>query len=671
MMTRSTAYSILFCLPILTAISPANGEDSTGNVHDPANAVTNLDVHEELACTLFASEPMLTNPSNIEVDHRGRVWVCEIVNYRGHSGKRPEGDRILILEDTDGDAKADEQTVFYQKPEFISPHGICVLGTPDGKGTRAIVSVGEKVIVLTDTDGDDQADREEVMFTGIRGTQHDHGIHAFVFGPDGKLYFNMGNEGRRLLDKDGKPVIDQAGNEVATRREPYQEGLVFRCNLDGSQVETLGWNFRNNWEVTVDSFGTIWQSDNDDDGNKGVRINYVMEFGNYGYKDELTGAGWNQSRTGMHEEVPKRHWHLNDPGVVPTLLLTGAGSPVGITIYEGELLPVVFQGEMIHCDAGPSVVRAYPVEKDGAGYTAEIVNLLEGTRNNWFRPADVSVAPDGSLIVADWYDPGVGGHAAGDLERGRLFRITPRGKARKYAPPEFDFSSAAHCVEALENPNYAVRYIAWTQLHEMGEKAEDELKGLFTSDNPRHRARALWLLGKIGGRGEEYVTQAIGDEDPNIRIVGIRLARQLDDVDEMGVAARLVRDASPQVRRECAIALRHSESSQMPELWAELAAQHDGEDGWYLEALGIAAEGRWDECLGAWLAKAGGPQEAVQTQAGRDIIWRSRAKATPALLAMIVQNESTPDEQKPRYMRAFDFLAGPEKDAALKSLLGL
>jgi hypothetical protein len=74
-------------------------------------------------------------------------------------------------------------------------------------------------------------------------------------------------------------------------------GMVFRCNLDGSEVETLAWNFRNNYEVAVDSFGTLWQSDNDDDGNRGVRINYVMEYGNYGYADELTGEGWSTGWT--------------------------------------------------------------------------------------------------------------------------------------------------------------------------------------------------------------------------------------------------------------------------------------------------------------------------------------------------------------------------------------
>ena len=109
---------------------------------------------------------------------------------------------------------------------------------------------------------------------------------------------------------------------------------------------------------------------------------------------------------------------------MPNLLQTGAGSPTGITVYEGDLLPM-FRGQLMHCDAGPNVCRAYLIADDGAGYRAEIRDILTGTQDKWFRPSDVKVAPDGSLVIADWYDPGVGGHGMGDLDRGRLFRIVP------------------------------------------------------------------------------------------------------------------------------------------------------------------------------------------------------------------------------------------------------
>ena len=91
-------------------------------------------------------------------------------------------------------------------------------------------------------------------------------------------------------------------------------------------------------------------------------------------------------------------------------------------VYEGTLLPKVFQGQVIHCDAGPSVVRAYPVTKSGAGYDAEVVDILNGaSRDKWFRPSGVVAAPDGSLIVADWYDPGVGGHNMRDSKEADFF----------------------------------------------------------------------------------------------------------------------------------------------------------------------------------------------------------------------------------------------------------
>lgn len=659
----STVQFHVYTQPPPALVATVAGLDSP--IRDAANAVANLDVAEGLEATLFAAEPEISNITNIDIDHLGRVWACEVKNYRKHNGSRPEGDRLIVLEDADGDGKCDKTTVFYQGRDIDSAHGICVLGS------RVIVSAGDKVQVFYDENGDLKADdKREVLFSGIGGTQHDHGIHAFVFGPDGKLYFNFGNSGNQLKDKNGKLVVDKAGNQVLANRKPYQEGMVFRCNLDGSEVETLGWNFRNNWEVTVDSLGTIWQSDNDDDGNKGVRINYVMEYGNYGFKDEITGAGWQTKRENMEAEIPQRHWHLNDPGVVPTLLLTGAGSPTGICVYEGTLLPKVFHNQVIHCDAGPSVCRAYPVTKDGAGYQAESVNILYGARDNWFRPSDVCVAPDGSLFVADWYDPGVGGHNQQEVDKGRIFRVAPPGA--KYTVPKYDFSTMEGALAALKSPVVSVRYLAFSTIVDQNEQAARALHETFlqSNDDPRYQARlmgaaAAWLAknGKTETIGE--LTAAIQKhENPDLRVAGIRLAR-LHGID-VARLANAATDKAPEVRRELAISLRHSKSPAAAGIWAELAQQHDGQDRWYLEALGIAADRQWDAFLDAYLAKT---SEPWKTPAGRDILWRSRAKKTPDLLVKIMKDPATKEEEQPRYFRALDFLAGPEKEAALKSLL--
>lgn len=664
----SVQFSVYTQKPDLTALiakATKTNEKNQAGAQEANNAVANLTIHPKLSARLFAAEPMLLNPSNIDIDHRGRIWVCEVVNYRKHKGARKEGDRILILEDTDGDAQADKATTFFQGTEVDTAHGVTVLPTADGKHTKVIVAVGDKILVFHDTDGDDKADRFEPLFTGISGTQHDHGIHQVQFGPDGRFYFNFGNAGRQIKDAKGQPIIDLAGNEVNNQRQPYQEGMVFRCYPDGREFETLGWNFRNNWMVTVDSFGTMWQSDNDDDGNKGVRINYVMEYGNYGYKDELTGAGWKVKRTGMHTEIPKRHWHLNDPGVVPNLLQTGAGSPTGICIYEGDLLPTEFQGQMIHCDAGPSVVRAYPVKPDGAGYQATTVNILEGTKDKWFRPSDVKVAPDGSLIAADWYDPGVGGHNARHIESGRLFRVAPKGNS-KYRNPKFDFSSVNGCIAALKNPNNAARHIAWNELHKQQAQAKPALEKLAADTNPRFRARALWLLAMIKGNAQAAIETAMKDKHPEVRGMSLRIARQ-HNIDTLPLVNKLVLNQQPRsVWRECLIALANTKKPRaVAPIWGLLASEHTGRDRWYLEAVGIAARGHEALYFDTWIKGI----HQWDTKGGRDIIWRLRTPKAATYLAKILTDPKTKAAEKDRYMRALDFIPkSKEKDDALAEI---
>lgn len=624
--------------------------------HKTEHAIDGIQLADpELEVTLFASEPMMMNPTNMDIDEKGRVWICEGYNYRNKLNPKnpynPKGDKILIMEDTDQDGKADKSTVFYQGEDINSALGISVLGN------KVIVSCSPNVFLFTDENNDGKADKKEIIFTNLKGVQHDHAIHAFSFGPDGKLYFDGGNEVETLSDKNGKELTDDLGRPFST----YRQGKVFRCDIDGSNVEILAHNFRNNYEVAVDSYGRMWQSDNDDDGNKGVRINYVMDYGNYGFKDEMTGASWQERRTNWESEIPLRHWHLNDPGVMPNLLQTGAGSPTGMIVYEGKLLPQKYQNQVIHCDAGPSIVRSYPAEKRGAGFTATINNILDGSkRDQWFRPSDVTTAPDGSIFVADWYDPGVGGHAMGDSVRGRIYRIAPKGKA--YSVPKFDFETAGGCVEALQNPNLSARYLAWTKLHAMQDKAESALLELWKQNDSRMRARALWLLGKIKGKEQKYIQEAANDKDEDIRLTAIRLSRELP-FDNLPMLKKLATDASPQVRREVALAIRHKTSPEAADIWTTLANQYDGTDRWYLEALGVSADNQWDAFFTNYMAKAG--EKWKTNAAAKDLVWRSRSTDNVFRLAELAKSEPN----NLRYFRAFDFQTNPEKTKVLMAML--
>ncbi len=657
-MRYTSLFTLLACAALIPALFSCT-KSAPPAEHSAESSLADLKVHDGLEVTLFASEPMFSNPTNIAIDERGRVWVCEAYNYRNqYNPKNPvkkEGDRIMILEDTDGDGKADKSKVFYQGTDVNSALGISLLGN------KVIVSCSPNVFVFTDENGDDIPEKKEIFFQGIQGLQHDHGMHSFVFGPDGKLYFNFGNEGKSLLTAAGDTVVDVHGYKVVTNGKPFREGMVMRADVDGSNVEVLGNNFRNNFEVAVDPYGTLWQSDNDDDGNKGTRINYVMEYGNFGYKDEMTGASWGARRTNMEKEIPFRHWHLNDPGVVPNVLQTGGGSPSGITVYEGTLLPEVFRGQMIHAEPGNNVVRSYPVENAGAGYKASIVNILESQKDQWFRPVDVAIAPDGSLFIADWYDPGVGGHQVGDVDRGRIYRVAPAKS--EYKISALDVTTIDGAIKALTNPNSANRYRGWNALAAEAEKAEGDLQKLLMSGSQREKAQALWLLARLPGKEDSYINKAITDADPNIRITGIRIARSLKK-DILPVVKKLAGDSSPQVRREVAIALRGNTSHDAADIWTELALQYNGTDRWYLEALGISAAGNWDLYFDTWKKKVG---KDWSTAANRDIVWRSRSKDAMPLVAELIR--SSDEKEMLRYYRAFDFQTHPSKQQILAQLV--
>jgi putative membrane-bound dehydrogenase-like protein len=659
------ALPVLLCVPLAL---PVPAYAAAPNPRDPQNAVAGLDVYPGLEATLFASEPTLTNPTNIDIDHRGRVWVCDVANYRSHAGERPGGDRILILEDTNGDGKSDKSTVYYQGKDLVSPMGICVLGN------KVIVSASPHIFVFTDENGDDKPDKKEFLFTNVGAPQHDHSAHSFVFGPDGKLYWNFGNTGRQVCDKNGKIVVDKAGNEVRDNGRPYRQGMVFRCNLDGSEFEVLAHNFRNNYEVCVDSFGNIWQSDNDDDGNFATRIVYVMEGGNYGYVDEMSGASWQTPRTNLEKEVPRRHWHQNDPGVAPTMHITGAGSPSGICVYEGRLLPKPFHDQLLHCEPGHNVVRCYRVAKDGAGFkVTETLELLKGKRDNWFRPADVCVAPDGSVFVSDWYDPGVGGHNQADTKRGRIFRVAPKGKT--YNPPRINPSTPEGAAQALANPCQACWHLGWTRVQRLDIEVAPALEPLLKSENFRMAARAIAAIAATQQPTPSDLIPGINadlpkeqqQQNPDADVVNIRLLRRASDEALASLQHDLIVNGAPDVRREAVLSLRNRKAANVSRIWAALAANHDGKDRWYLESLGIGAANKWDACLDAWLAKVG---DKWNTPVGRDIIWRSRAKKTPEYLAKIIADPAVPTAELPRYFRAFDFQAeGEVKNAALLALV--
>lgn len=660
----------LFCLQLISCNSADHVDTDTVRYEDldeeakhlAENALLSFNLREGLAVTQFAAEPMMINPTNMDIDSRGRVWICEARNYRlpynPNHQPRSAGDRILILEDMDQDGVADTAKVFYQGNDINAALGIAVLGD------RVIVSASPNVFIFYDQDQNDIPERKDTLFTSIKGIDDDHGIHAFTFGPDGRLYFNFGNAGYQIRDKHGNPVKDRFGRTIEGNGQPYRQGMAFRCDIDGSNLEVLGYNFRNIYELCVDSYGNIFQSDNDDDGNKGVRINYIIEYGNYGYQDQITGAGWRERRVGMHEEISMRHWHQNDPGVIPNMLMTGAGSPAGIAFYEGTMFPEAFHQQIIHAEPGHQVVRAYITEKSGAGYKARIENIME-SEDKWFRPSDVCIAPDGSLFVSDWHDAVVGGNGMDDIERGRVYRITPKGQESNFSLPPLDLNTLDGAAQGLKSPNQAIRFLAWNRLHDAGLSAEPALLKLLDEGSYLTSIRSLWLLAQLPQKGLDYTTKLLANQNEDFRIAGIRMLRAYHPEHLLENLRTMTNDPSQQVRREIAIALTGFCSEEAINIWLQLVNRVDPGDRWALESLSLPTDHCPDSYFSAWLSGV----DDWKTPLGMALIWRIRSAQVLPYLRKVIEDASTDQSELAKFFRAFHFVDSPDKNDILAEIL--
>src|SRR5262249_9955502 len=197
----------------------------------------------------------------------------------------------------------------------------------------------------------------------------------------------------------------------------------------------------------------------------------------------------------------------------------GRGFPAGLAVYEGSLLSKSYQGSLLQTDAGAHQLRCYPLKTESVGLIGKRAELAQ-SKDPWFRPIDVGVAPDGSVFVADWYDPNFGPPML-DTTRGRIYRIAPRG--HKPSTPKLDLDSKAGLLAALGSPAPSVRSLALARLDSMDRtQAVDILEAAAVQNtNIWLRARALWQLGRLGRL--RLLNTAFIDPDPRFRILAIRV----------------------------------------------------------------------------------------------------------------------------------------------------
>lgn len=609
-------------------------------------------VPEGMEITRWASSPMLHNPTNIDIDKDGRIWVAEGRRYRRSMEKFPKGDRIVVLEDKNKDGKADSSHTFVQDPDLVAPLGVAVIDN------KIVVSQPPDLIVYTDVDRDlkfDPAkDKKEVLLTGFSGKNHDHSLHSVTAGPDGKWHFNAGNTGGMFTDKSGKtfriagpynpkpigPIeFPFKAADVAGKKSDdghiYVGGFAVRMNPDGTHAEITGHNFRNSFEQSINSFGDVFQNDNDDP--PACRVSHVLEYGNAGFASADGKRSWQADRR-PGQSIPVAEWRQEDPGTMPAGDIYGGGSPTGNVYYENGALGEKWRGTFLACEAGRNIIFAYQPRLYGAGFELEqgtfitsnpekkwagsdfikggFLKLSQDIRTE-FRPSDVAVGPDGAIYVSDWIDARVGGHQALDkTQSGAIYRIAPKGF--KSVIPKLNLDSTAGLIEALKSPAINVRNLGFVGLKNKGEAALPVVKALLEDDNPYIASRAIFLMPHLGAAGIEAATKiASGSNDAMQRIAAFRALRRADQA-----LPDLSSDPSPAVLREVALSCRNLPLDECRDPLVKIAGKFDGSDRSYLEAFGIGASGKESGIYDAVKKTIGDDDPLKWSEAFIRIAWR-------------------------------------------------
>lgn len=420
---------------------------------------------------LFAESPQIVTPTDVDVDHLGRVWAIESnthfrpANYTGHSS-----DRVLVFYDEDHDGKADRIETFADG--FVHAMSLAVRF-----GDGVYVATRKEVFHLTDTDGDGKADRRRVILRLDTAGDYPHnGLAGFAFDGLGFLYIGLGENlgaAYRLIGTDGRTL--SGGGEG---------GSIFRCRPDGSDLTLWATGFWNPHASCVDGFGRMFTVDNDPDDRPPCRMLHIIPGGDYGYR-------FRNGRRGIH---PFTAWDGELPGTLPMVSGTGE-APSGIVAYESNAFPSEFRGSLLATSWGDHRIDRFRVHPQGTSLTSKAEPIIVGGEN--FRPVGLALAPDGSLFATDWVlrDYTVHGH-------GRIWRIGPKAASRRMKADDLAAVPRLPLLELrqklgshrLDVRRLAARTLAERDPSYLAAVAIDQ-KSL-----PRPRLEANWALARRSGR---------------------------------------------------------------------------------------------------------------------------------------------------------------------------
>jgi putative membrane-bound dehydrogenase-like protein len=487
------------------------------NILPPEEAIKQFTVAKGYEINLFASEvefPDLENPVNFTFDAKGRLWVATMPSYPQYQPPNKPNDKLIVFEDSDGDGKADKQTVFADGLHL--PTGFEV-----GDG-GAYVAQEPNLVHLIDTDDDGKADQKKIVMGGFDSGDSHHAIGAFVWGPGGGVYMH-----------EGTFHITQVETPYGPTRNGH--GAVYRFDPTRQKLETfVSYNFANPWGHCWDRWGQNFVADASGGANY-FGTAFSMRTQNFAGEDDF-GPFKFIYRKKMEQFFPKR--------VRPT---------AGCEIVSSRHFPPEAQGNyLLNNCIGFQGVLQHTVKEQDSGFTGKEIEPILFSSDRNFRPTDLQFGPDGALYIVDWFNPLVGHmqHNLRDPNRdhthGRIWRITYPGRPL-LKNQDLTKLSIPELLELLKSPEDRVRHRTRIQLREF--PAADVVaavrtwsKGLDTKGNDydHHLLEALWVCqhhntaGSSDTTTREFSRNLLQDrlecEDGRVRAAAVRVLSHWRDL---------------------------------------------------------------------------------------------------------------------------------------------
>lgn len=489
------------------------------------DALNKLKVPAGYKIELFASEKEfndLANPVQMSFDNKGRLWVATMPSYPHYKpGDAKPNDKILILEDTNNDGKADKQTVFVDGLHL--PLGFEI--APEG----VYVSQGTNLKLFTDTNGDDKADKVEILLSGFDDHDTHHNNSAFCADPSGAIY---GGEGVFLHTNVETPY----GTVRATN------GGFYRYSPQLHKLErTAQLSIPNPWGIAFDHWGQPFFAETSSPDVRWMMPGTVLP--RYG---EATHKGV--------QLIEKDHM------VRPTS---------GLEFLWSRHFPDEVQGDMlINNTIGFLGTKQHSVVDDGTGYKTKHRQDLIVSEDRNFRPVDMEIAPDGSLYVIDWHNILIGHmqHNARDPLRdhvhGRVYRVTYPSRPL-LTPAKIDGASVEALLDNLKLPEYRTRYRTRRELR--GRNAAEVLPKItkwvasLDKNDPRYEhnvLEALWVTWGLNKVDQKLLRQMLKAKDYHARAAAVEVLRFTGHQvpDQAALLMQAVRDENSRVRLDAIVA---------------------------------------------------------------------------------------------------------------------